>query len=330
MSKRVLRRGPRPRRRSTNGRRRLVRATTWAVFVVVWWLFAAPTAVGGPLAIGLVTGTSMTPTFATGDLIVTHRRSAYHVGDVVAAEVGGGLVIHRIVGGSGTAGWRTKGDHLEVWDAWTIEDGDIRGEAWVVIPGGAAPITWATRHPVAAAVVVTAIVGLGTHRRRRGDRRLTEMAAVAGREVPVDQIGLGWFAALAVAFVATVAAQAATVGTFAAHHDLSPQLLASLASFLVAGGFTVWVAHRVFDGAGLPEPRRSLRQLAGQPLLAVGELPAWADDAEPVGGSALRSVAERARVPVLHQTSLDGRVHTFVVATPSRTVIRTVRVEPET
>src|SRR5205085_12519247 len=91
---------------------------------------------------------------------------------------GAGLtVIHRIIGGSASSGFVTKGDNNPAPDDWRPRIGDIQGEAWLMVPRGGeilaflhAPIPLGA---LAASVAVAMIVyGKGEaspseHRRRR-------------------------------------------------------------------------------------------------------------------------------------------------------------------
>ena len=106
--------------------------------------FGLPQSLGGRADWVLVSGTSMLPRLHTGDLVLTERRSSYHVGEVVAyrvpkGQVGAGfVVIHRIVGGNGMTGWRMKGDNRTAPDLWYPTNQDVLGQglripdAWFV------------------------------------------------------------------------------------------------------------------------------------------------------------------------------------------------------
>lgn len=128
-----------------------------------WFVVLRPQALGGPASYVRVSGISMTPTMHSGDLALTEHRSAYHAGEVIvyrvpAGELGAGLnVIHRIVGGNGTTGWTTKGDHNGYPDRWHPKNSDVVGEVSVRVPG---VYGWLSqlRHPA----VLAALVGLFT------------------------------------------------------------------------------------------------------------------------------------------------------------------------
>src|SRR5687768_9615768 len=80
------------------------------LFVLVllggWFVFLAPTNLGGPTAYIEVSGHSMDGTYQTGDLVITREQDSYEVGDIVTFRVdNGGKVIHRIIGGNGTEGY---------------------------------------------------------------------------------------------------------------------------------------------------------------------------------------------------------------------------------
>src|SRR5215472_4860975 len=115
-------------------------------FVAALLWFCLPQALGGRAGWILVSGTSMLPHLHTGDLVLVERRSGYHVGEVVAyrvpkGQVGAGfVVIHRIVGGNGRTGWRTKGDNRTAPDLWNPTNRDVMGaklaripDAWLVL-----------------------------------------------------------------------------------------------------------------------------------------------------------------------------------------------------
>jgi signal peptidase I len=102
--------------------------------------FALPQSLGGRADWVLVSGTSMLPRLHTGDLVLVEHQSSYHVGEVVAyrvpkGQVGAGhVVIHRIIGGSGAAGWHMKGDNRTAPDLWYPTNHDVVGAKQLRIP----------------------------------------------------------------------------------------------------------------------------------------------------------------------------------------------------
>jgi signal peptidase len=116
----------------------LIAAQLGLVAVLLW--FCLPQRLGGRADWVMVSGTSMLPRLHTGDLVLVERQSSYHVGEVVAyrvpkGQVGAGfVVIHRIVGGSGTKGWRMKGDNRTAPDLWYPKKHDILGARLLRIP----------------------------------------------------------------------------------------------------------------------------------------------------------------------------------------------------
>jgi signal peptidase len=122
----------------------LVAAQAAVVGTLLW--FCLPQGLGGRASWVLVSGTSMLPRLHTGDLVLVEHRSSYHVGEVIAyrvpeGQVGAGhVVIHRIVGGSGTTGWKMKGDNRTAPDLWHPTNHDVVGaealripDAWLVL-----------------------------------------------------------------------------------------------------------------------------------------------------------------------------------------------------
>jgi signal peptidase len=110
-----------------------------AIIAACLW-FGLPQRLGGRADWVMVTGTSMLPHFHTGDLVLVEHQSGYHVGQVVAYripknEIGGGhVVIHRIIGGNGTTGWRMKGDNRTAPDLWYPTNHDVIGARELRIP----------------------------------------------------------------------------------------------------------------------------------------------------------------------------------------------------
>lgn len=95
---------------------------------------AAPAPIGGHLTMSIVHGSSMQPTYSTGDMVFSVRRTTYDVGDVVVYPTDGGDVIHRIVGGNATDGFTTRGDNRAAVDEWTPAAADVGGTPLVRVP----------------------------------------------------------------------------------------------------------------------------------------------------------------------------------------------------
>ena len=117
------------------------------VAVVGWILVFRPAGLGGPATYVIVSGRSMQPTLQGGDLVVTHDRENYQVGDVVAFRLDGQYVIHRIVGGNAADGYEMKGDNNPAIDPWRPTAADIAGESRFVVAGGGRPVEWLRHNP---------------------------------------------------------------------------------------------------------------------------------------------------------------------------------------
>lgn len=133
---------PAGRTRPTAGVPRARRPRSWftnllllaavAGLVCFFW----PSTLGGCSTLTVVSGQSMEPTYATGDLVWSRCGEA-SAGDVVVykpEDTGGARVIHRIVGGNGADGWVLQGDNNDFLDPWKPTDSQIVGIATVHIP----------------------------------------------------------------------------------------------------------------------------------------------------------------------------------------------------
>jgi len=105
-----------------------------------WFVALRPQVLGGPAAYALVQGTSMNPSYHSGDIVIVHRQAHYHVGEIVAYIVpkgtagAGAQVIHRLVGGDERHGFVVQGDNRTAPDVWHPTRSDIVGTAWVHVP----------------------------------------------------------------------------------------------------------------------------------------------------------------------------------------------------
>jgi signal peptidase I len=143
-----------------------------AAFAVAWFLLLRPDFLGGPASYVIVSGRSMEPGMQTGDLAVLRQRPEYGHGDVVAFRAdGGGMVIHRIVGGDASEGFLLRGDNSQRTDPWRPTPDEIKGRRWFTVPAGGKPVqmlqTPVGLAAVAGAIATFAVAGAGATRRRR-------------------------------------------------------------------------------------------------------------------------------------------------------------------
>lgn len=153
------------------------------VLVGLWVVLLRPQALGGPLTYLVVRGDSMEPTYHSGDLVILRSAPAYATREIVAyrvpaGEVGAGhLVVHRITGGDGDAGFLMQGDNNPSVDPWMPRSSDIAGEAWILLPG-AGRILHLPAQP-----------GGGRSARRRRARRLPRRPCTRGSERRARRLG---------------------------------------------------------------------------------------------------------------------------------------------
>jgi signal peptidase I len=152
---------------------RIVLAALLLALVAAWIVLLRPQLLGGSAAYVIVSGTSMQPTLVDGDLVVARKQSSYGVGDIVAFRVPKGepgadaMVIHRIVGGSARAGYRTKGDNRDGRDTWRPKARDVVGSAWLTIPRGGVAFAWLRTPAVLAGLAgLAAFLFISAGRRR--------------------------------------------------------------------------------------------------------------------------------------------------------------------
>jgi signal peptidase I len=137
--------------------------TVAIVIIGLWAVFLRPQSLGGPATYLVIRGNSMEPTYHGGDLVIVREAPSYTTGDIVAyrvpaGEIGAGhVVIHRIAGGDGQAGYLLQGDNNPSVDPWMPRLGDIAGRSWVVIPGAGRLLSTIHQPAVAGALAVAAL-----------------------------------------------------------------------------------------------------------------------------------------------------------------------------
>lgn len=151
-----------------------------AAVLASWFVFLRPGALGGPVSYIIVRGTSMLPTFESGDLVIARSASQYRVGDVVAyrvpaGDIGAGLfVIHRIIGVD-HGRLILRGDNNQAPDPWQPRLTDVVGGAWLTIPGLGRALALLHQPAVLAALAASGAVGIVVAwqpRRRVRDERV--------------------------------------------------------------------------------------------------------------------------------------------------------------
>lgn len=158
---------------------------SWGVFLAVVvgsWVVVGPTSLGGPASYVIVDGTSMEPTYRSGDLVIARTQEAYGVGDVITydAPIGAKFpVIHRVTAAT-DEGYVTQGDNRDQADGWTVPPEAVHGASTVVLPQGGVPVGW-LRQP---AVLIALFAGwLTLELLTRRDRR---QRAQHDQAIPAD------------------------------------------------------------------------------------------------------------------------------------------------
>jgi signal peptidase I len=128
-----------------------------------WMHFLRPESLGGRAGYVLVSGQSMEPRYHTGDLVLVHRYSSYHVGEVIAYRVpkgdamAGSQVIHRIIGGGAKRGFVVQGDNRTQPDVWRPKPADVVGTKTLRIPNAIVVLQY-LRSPIFLALLAACFV----------------------------------------------------------------------------------------------------------------------------------------------------------------------------
>jgi signal peptidase I len=136
------------------------------------WFFLAPPGLGGRTSYAIVSGSSMWPELAGGDLAVVRKRSDYAPGDAVLyrdPEIGV-EILHRIVRVE-HGRFVLKGDNNDFLDDPRLTGAEIDGSLWFSLPYAGTGLRW-LQVPLHAALVIffLTILSFGGPRRQRRAR----------------------------------------------------------------------------------------------------------------------------------------------------------------
>lgn len=149
--------------------------------VLIVLLVLIPESAGGAATYVRIQGNSMLPTFRAGDTVLLTRDDHYEKGEIIAyrsRQLGGAVVIHRIIEVTSDASYVTQGDNNDFIDDYQPSKADVLGKYVVHIPG-AERVARFLRSPFGLAVVVFVIWLLLYWRPRR--QALHRRHAMRGR-----------------------------------------------------------------------------------------------------------------------------------------------------
>jgi signal peptidase I len=135
---------------------------------VVLLTFLWPAGFGGSTHLVVVSGSSMEPTYHTGDLVVVRERRP-EVGDVIAFRIPGreGQIVHRVLERRSDGTLLVQGDNRRSPDLPVPTDADVMGVASLLVPRGAVVVQLLTSPLVLGVAVASWIVASGVGRQRR-------------------------------------------------------------------------------------------------------------------------------------------------------------------
>ena len=292
--------------------------------LLLWWLFLAPTSVGGAATFVMVSGTSMQPLLHSGDLAIAREKSEYKNGDLIIFMVKrgakAGAVIHRITSGSIQDGWKTQGDNNDYLDQWIVPNDQIRGEVWISIDGVGNYLAWLKVHPLQFGGIMSLLVVLLSVPRR--PKRISQQLAFELTRSVKESSRAGRtnleYASLLTSLIATLVVTAAVIWMWLLNLLSTLQGYTALIAALMAGLLSVLLIYRLFDGVGISEPNKSLFALSGR-LHSIQKLSFEVEAKTQVSSAVqLRRIADKYRLPILHMIHPNSGQHSFLLLTKQK------------
>ena len=149
--------------------------------LLFWFAVLRPVSMGGGASYVIVTGGSMEPMLAAGDLVIAQRQPGYAVGDVVVYRIpehlgyGNRQVVHRITGGDAAAGYRLQGDASAHADPWIVPADHVLGKVDTHLPF-AGRVALVVRSPLVLASFAAGIAFVIVAFPARAQRREEQLA----------------------------------------------------------------------------------------------------------------------------------------------------------
>jgi signal peptidase I len=298
---------------------RVLNVVIGLVVLGAWFVNFAPQYIGGPATYAIVDGVSMEPEYHTGDLVIAKSESSYAIGDLIVYANKTGYIIHRIVAGNSTGGWKTQGDHNTWIDGWVVKDNQILGQVHFGIGQVGTWFNWVIAHPwqFATIAALLALIPYLPLRRRHLSPALVQALRFSQKDAAAPGRTKADYIVMYISLFSTVL----TLGVVAFMY--SKQTLFTIPGFVILTGlwamglFTYFFIHRMYDGWGVTEPAKSLFALSGMthsvdlfPHLE-GKVYATQSAIE------LRNIAEKYRLPILHHFDAASHQHAYLVITQS-------------
>ncbi len=262
----------------------------------------------------------MEPTLHYGDLVVAKTQAHYRIGDLVVFAIGPNeVVVHRLVSGSASKGWTTKGDNNGQQDSWTVKNSGIMGRFWLRIPKLGYAFLWTRENPILFGLALTLTVLLiGTVARLRRPRIPPTLADAVSRGARLPRRGgkpVGELLLLAMSAFTTLISSIGLLVLVSKQLFLSPAALLSAIVFFISAVVCQWLYQRLVNGRGLAEPQASRAVLSAY-CWDVESLPESDVVEEMVSARALRDLADRLRIPIIRVGSENEGEETYFTITP--------------
>ena len=290
------------------------------ILVLNWWIFLAPSSVGGPLTLAIGKGKSMEPLLLDGDLLISREQNTYQIGDLILYIRNKGLVIHRIESGNSSTGWKTKGDNKSVEDPWLVTSDQIVGKYVYSISNGGRYASAVSDNPFkfASAIALVTLLTQIPLKRKRYSGILRNSLSNAAKEPRRVGIPGKEYVLLIVSTGSLLIAGCVTLLMLGINRlQTTLGQLMSAATFFCLITSALFI-YRLYDGFGVQEPGKSMYALSGRLYLVKG-FPQESDFAIRVNSAIeLRKIAEKYRLPILHTIDPITSRHTFLVITEKK------------
>jgi signal peptidase I len=290
-----------------------------------------PAQLGGVFRYVIVSGSSMHPAFADGDLVIVGRAATAAMGSPVLywEPYLRRTILHRVIGRDADGHLVTRGDANSFADPYHPSPDEILGEPVARLPHVGSLLNW-LRSPDHAAAFAGLLGAVPAFRRRRGSGDGRRSDRIAGGVPLLADAAIAAAVLIAAAIVVGWAAyrSSPTTTVQAPGHPVTVRLTYSAAAFgpPVTDSRNVAIGDAVFRraaGAVVFSPSAGEGIVLGGPTITIDDARGWR---RTLGGAVATTVHGGSAV-TLNLDLLDGLLHQFekVAAVPStRYAIRLV------